>query len=335
MNGRHLLRSRAIWGVGLALLVGTGVLLLGGGGEGGPVTVEVPDGSTLPAIAEILEAHEVVGSARLFHAYVRLRRADRGLKAGVYQMATGSSMRSALRQLSRGEVETVAMTIPEGFTLAQMAERIASVTGTDTDGVLAALREADVVAAYDVPGPTLEGYLFPDTYRFARGVSVETVIEAMVDRYRSVWTPERRALLEASGRSEVEIVTLASIIQAEARHVDEMPRISGVYHNRLESGWLLQADPTVLYALGGYRARLLYAAIDSVEDHPYNTYSQAGLPPGAIGSPGELAIDAALTPEDHGFMYFVATPDGRHVFTNTLAEHNAAKERARQAREGA
>lgn len=337
MNGLvgRLLRSRVTYGVVLVVLVGTVVLVVGGGGEGTPVTVEVPDGSTLPAIADILEAHEVVGSARLFHAYVRLRRADRGLKAGIYQMETSSSMRSALRQLSRGEVETVAMTIPEGFTMAQMAERIASVTETDADGVLAALHQTEVVESYDVPGPTLEGYLFPDTYRFARGVRVETVIETMVDRYRSVWTPERRALLEASGRTEVEIVTLASIIQAEARHVDEMPRISGVYHNRLDSGWLLQADPTVLYALGGYRARLLYAAIDSVEGHPYNTYSQTGLPPGAIGSPGELAIDAALTPEGHDFMYFVASPDGRHVFTNTLAEHNAAKERARRARQGA
>ena len=112
-----------------------------------------------------------------------------------------------------------------------------------------------------------------------------------------------------------------------------MERIAGVYHNRLEAGWLLQADPTVLYALGGYRERLLFAAIDSVAGNPYNTYTQRGLPPGPIGSPGERAIDAALSPEPHDYMYFVAWPDGSHVFTRSLAEHNAARADAVRARE--
>ena len=182
---------------------------------------------------------------------------------------------------------------------------------------------------------SIEGYLFPDTYRFARGVPLDAVIEAMVARYEDVWTAERRSALEASGMTETEIVTLASIIQTEARQVSEMPRISGVYHNRIRDGWLLQADPTVIYALGGYRERLLYAAIDSVADNPYNTYTQRGLPPGPIASPGEQAIDAALHPERHGYWYFVARPDGYHVFTQTLAEHNRAKEEQRLARQGA
>ncbi len=242
-------------------------------------------------------------------------------------------MRSVLRKLTRGEVMTVALTIPEGFSVRQMAPRIAEVTGTRADAVVASLERVSLHAAYAVPGPSLEGYLFPDTYRFATGVPVENVVEAMVGRYAAFWTPARRALLETSGMSEREIVTLASIIQAEARRVEEMPRISGVYHNRLTAGWRLQADPTVLYALGGYRARLLYAAIDSVEDHPYNTYTHAGLPPGPIGSPGELAIEAALAPEEHDFMYFVAWPDGFHIFTRSLAEHNSAKQDAQSARQ--
>lgn len=328
-------RERLVWGGALLALVFGMVVIAGSSGPSTPVLVDVPEGATLPQIARILEQQDVVGSSRMFHAYVRLRRADRGLKAGTYQMRTGSSMRAALRQLARGEVETVAMTIPEGFTMAQMAGRIAEVSGVSEDEVLATLRDSSRAQEFGLPGPTLEGYLFPDTYRFARGVSVESVVAAMVARYRAVWTEERLALLAESGRTEGETVTLASIIQAEARHRDEMPRISGVYHNRLQSGWLLQADPTVLYALGGYRARLLYAAIDSVEDHPYNTYSQAGLPPGPIGAPGERAIDAALQPEPHDYMFFVAWPDGRHIFTNTLAEHNAAKEQARREREGA
>jgi UPF0755 protein len=158
-------------------------------------------------------------------------------------------------------------------------------------------------------------------------------MRAMVDQYRGFWTASRRARLDSLEMTERQVVTLASIVQAEARVGDEMPRIAGVYHNRLESGWLLQADPTVLYALGGPRPRLLFAAIDSVADSPYNTYTQPGLPPGPIGAPGASALIAALYPEQHDFMFFVATPDGRHVFTRTLREHNRAVAEARRARE--
>jgi len=303
--------------------------------EGEAVRVVIPSGATLAQIAEILEEQEVIGSARLFYAYARARRADRKLKAGTYRLPTHTSMRKALIPLTRGQVETVELTIPEGYQLHNMAEPIAEVTGLPADEILRSLREEGLAQQYGLPGPTIEGYLFPDTYRFASGVPLSKVVEAMVDRYREVWTVERQTQLEESGRTEREIVTLASIIQAEARQVHEMPRISGVYHNRLAAGWLLQADPTVLYALGGYRERLLYAAIDSVEDNPYNTYSNRGLPPGPIGSPGELAIEAALSPEEHDFMYFVAWPDGSHEFTRSLAEHNAAKEDARIARQNA
>lgn len=320
-------------GVLFVALVATLVMAITRGEEGPAVEVLIPSGATLPDVAAMLESRNVIRSARLFQLYTRVRRADRKLKAGSYRLTAGSSMRSVLRKLTRGEVLTVALTIPEGFSIPQMAPRIAEVTGTRADAVVASLERVSLHTAYAVPGPSLEGYLFPDTYRFATGVPVENVIEAMVRRYAAFWTPARRALLETSGMSEREIVTLASIIQAEARRVEEMPRISGVYHNRLTAGWRLQADPTVLYALGGYRARLLYAAIDSVEDHPYNTYSHAGLPPGPIGSPGERAIEAALTPEEHDFMYFVAWPDGFHIFTRSLAEHNSAKQDAQSARQ--
>jgi UPF0755 protein len=127
-------------------------------------------------------------------------------------------------------------------------------------------------------------------------------------------------------------MTLASIIQAEARRVEEMPTISAVYHNRLRLGYRLQADPTVLYALGGRRERLLFAAIDSVADNPYNTYTQRGLPPGPIAAAGEAAIHAALYPADESYLYFVARPDGSHIFTRSLEEHNRAREVARTER---
>jgi UPF0755 protein len=319
--------------VGILGLFVTVTLLLTSNEGGEPVQIQVPSGSTSPQIALILEENEVIGSATLFHTYVRLRRADRDLKAGTYLLETGSSMGRALRSLRLGTVQTVPVTIPEGFQIADMVPRISEISGASEDEVLEQLREEGVAERYGLPGPTLEGYLFPDTYRFARGVPVSAIVDAMVERYREVWTSERRAKLEESGMSERDVVTLAAIIQAEARQVTEMPRISGVYHNRLRDGWLLQADPTVIYALGGYRERLLYAAIDSVRENPYNTYANRGLPPGPIASPGARAIDAALEPEQHSFMYFVAWPDGFHIFTETLAQHNAAKEDARKARQ--
>jgi UPF0755 protein len=210
-----------------------------------------------------------------------------------------------------------------------MAPRIAEMVERPADSVRAWLSDPDAHLPWGVPGPGLEGYLFPDTYRFARGVALDVVIEAMVRRYQRAWTAGRRARLEALEMSENELVTLASIIQAEARRVEEMPTISAVYHNRLRLGYRLQADPTVLYALGGRRDRLLYAAIDSVADNPYNTYTQRGLPPGPISAPGEAAIHAALYPADERYLYFVARADGTHIFTNSLEEHNRAREVAR------
>lgn len=302
------------------------------GSDGPPVDVSVPAGSGFSEVVDTLSARGIVGRPGLFTLYARLRGADREVRAGRYALAPGSSWNEVIRVLTQGNVVTVRVTIPEGFTLKQMAPRIAEITGVPADSVLAYLSRDEVVQELGIPGPTPEGYLFPDTYRFTPGTRVSTVVETMVDRYRAVWTPERRASLAEIDMTERELVTLASIIQAEARQVQEMPLISGVYHRRLDLGWLLQADPTVLYALGGPRERLLYAAIDSVADNPYNTYRQGGLPPGPIGAPGNLAIDAALAPEGD-YLFFVARPDGSHVFTRSLADHNRAKAESQRMRE--
>ncbi len=154
---------------------------------------------------------------------------------------------------------------------------------------------------------------------------LDTLLNRLVAQYRLVWTPERRARADSLGMSEREVITLASIIEKEAKLREEMPLISAVYHNRLRIGYPLQADPTVQYALGQHQSRLLYAHIDSVADNPYNTYRHPGLPPGPIGSPGIHAIDAALYPADVDYLYFVARPDGSHVFTRSLEEHNRAR----------
>ncbi|MEE8147718.1 MAG: endolytic transglycosylase MltG [Longimicrobiales bacterium] len=299
------------------------------------IEVTVPPGAPVDSVLDTLVTRGLVNGKRRFRFYARLTGADRRIKSGRYILVSGTSYGELLETLTSGRMMTFDMTIPEGFTIADMVDRIAETVERPADTVRARLSDRDAHNRWDVPGPGLEGYLFPDTYRFARGVPLDVVIEAMVERYRVAWTPERVARLEALDMSENELVTLASIIQAEARRVEEMPTISAVYHNRLRLGYRLQADPTVLYALGGRRARLLYAAIDSVADNPYNTYTHRGLPPGPIAAPGEAAIHAALNPAEESYLYFVARPDGSHIFTNSLEEHNRAREVAGNERRAA
>jgi UPF0755 protein len=292
--------------------------------DGEPVAFIIPSGASFGSVVDTLQTRGLVGQRFFFSRYARFKGADTQIRSGAYSLVPGTSWSKILTVLTEGRVQTEQMTIPEGFRLAQMAPRMADITNMAPDSVLAFLTADSLDAYWEVPGPGLEGYLFPDSYYLARGVPITVVTRAMVDRYHAFWTPERIARRDSLGMTEREVVTLASIVQAEARVVEELPRISSVYHNRLERGQLLQADPTVLFALGGYRARLLFAAMDSVADHPYNTYTHPGLPPGPIGAPGELALDAALNPEESDFLYFMARTDGTHIFSRTLAEHNRA-----------
>lgn len=314
----------------LVLVLAACALTACAGPEGESITVTIPRGATLQSVADTLVRYGIVGGARSFYVYGRVRGDAREIRAGRYAFRRGERWSDILDDLTIGRVLTVPVTVPEGLRLEEIAERIAGFTGRAVEGVLERLREDSAHVEWGVPGPGLEGYLFPDTYRFAEGVEADRIIEAMVDRYQSAWTAERRARLAELGLGEAEAMTLASIVQAEARRTEEMPTIAAVYHNRLRIGYPLQADPTVLYALGGWRETLLFAAIDSVADHPYNTYTQPGLPPGPIGAPGEAALDATLHPADVEFLYFVARPDGTHIFTMSLQEHNQARVVARR-----
>jgi len=294
------------------------------------VQFTVPPGATFIQVTDTLWARDLVRSRTAFRVMARIRGDDRSVRAGQYSVSRGIGMGALLDTLVEGRMVTIPVTIPEGFTLRQMAPRLAQVTEMDPNEVLERLQALGDEDRWGVPGPGLEGYLFPDTYLFAPGLSLEGVVESMVRRYRRVWTEERRARAEELGMTEGEVMTLASIVQGEARRVEEMPLIAGVFHHRLRIGYLLQADPTIQFALGERRSRLLYADIDSVADHPYNTYTQPGLPPGPIGAPGEAAIEATLFPEDTQYLFFVARPDGTHIFTRTLQEHNRARVQARR-----
>lgn len=329
---RRRLLALALLVVVAGTLAAVALLRRDGPPVGTEVELVVPTGATLSDISDALEDAGLVGSPLAFSLYARAKGAASDLKAGRYLLVAGMGFGDILDRLERGAVVTLPLTIPEGLTLREIAPRIAAFTGDSVGLVRALLEDTAWVTRKSLPGPTLEGYLLPETYRFAEGTGAETIIEEMVDRYRGFWGDEERRLADSLGLDEREVVTLASIVEEEARVSSERPVIAGVYLNRLRIGMLLQADPTVQYALGEPQARLLFRHIDEVADSPYNTYTHAGLPPGPIASPGVASLRATLEPEDHDFLFFVARPDGSHEFSRTNREHVNAINRIRRER---
>jgi UPF0755 protein len=334
MNGPAPSRTGAAGILVLILALGTGACGTGGSG-GEPVQLHVPPGASFSQVTDTLSSRGVIRAAPLFKLYARMQGAASRVQPGTYAFEPGTPWGQILDDLQAGRVLTARLVVPEAWDLRGIAPRIAAVTGLEPDSVMYVLTDTTVASRFGVPGPTLEGYLYPATYTFPVEASLDTIIGHMVATYRRLWTPERRARADSMGLSEREVVTLASIIEKEARRREEMPAISGVYHNRLRRNWRLEADPTVQYALGEHQQRLLYAHIDETAGNPYNTYRIFGLPPGPIGSPSAMGIDAALNPADVDYMFFVARPDGSHIFTRTLDEHNRARAAVRRMQQGA
>jgi UPF0755 protein len=279
--------------------------------------------------ADSLERAGVIGSPRLFRLYAKLRRSDRAVKAGTYMISREASWGSVLASLREGRGLVTSILIPEGYTLAQIQDLLVTKLNVSVDSVQAAVTDTSLLQRFDLPTPTIEGYLFPDTYAFPPGTSARAAVAVMVRRFEQRWKPEWNARLDSVALSRHDIVTLASIVEREARLPEERPVIAGVYWNRLRKGMLLQADPTVQYALPQYQRRLLNKHLDVKS--PYNTYRNPGLPPGPIGSPGLASIQATLFPAAVPYLYFVAYPDGHHEFRVKLADHQAAARLARRA----
>ena len=301
----------------LLLLAGCG----SGDGSGDPVRFTVPRGSGMSAVADTLEARGVIGSPGVFKLYARSKGAGARLQPGVYEVRRGAAFDLILRKLTTGDVVKTRLVIPEGWELRRIAPRLATATGLPADSILSRLMDPAQAQKYGVPGPTLEGYLYPATYVFPMGASLDVILRELTGQYKRAWTPQMRQRAQALGMSEREVVTLASIVEKEAKVWDERPTIARVYHNRLERGMRLEADPTVQYALGEHQRRLLRRHIQQTADDPYNTYRNRGLPPGPIASPSRGAIEATLNPAEHEFLFFVARANGTHVFTRTYAEH--------------
>jgi len=313
------------WGALAALAVGA--MACDGSGN---ARVTVPSGASMRLAADSLEAAGVIGSAKLFSVYAKVTGRDRNIKAGTYILDRGASWNAIVNALVAGKGIVLTLTIPEGWDLKTIIPTISRVMKVPAAALNSASRDAALIRQLKVPVPTLEGYLFPETYLLPESSTALPIVRRLVAEFERRWKPEWNGQLEKLGMSRHQVITLASIIEKEARVATERPTISAVYHNRLKIGMMLQADPTVLYALGRHENRVLYRHLEV--QSPYNTYRNVGLPPGPIASPGSASIEAALFPADVPFLYFVAHPDGHHEFTSTVREHNEMVRRMRALR---
>ncbi len=296
------------------------------------VEIRVLPGEYLRDVEKRLVETGLLKHPRLFRAVAVLTHKDRGVQAGRYLFDQGMSVASILHKLSHAEFEVTRLVIPEGYMLAEISRAAQREVEIDSAQFASLARDTSFIRAMGINAPSLEGYLFPDTYLLSWPLSSRELAKQMVDRFHEVYDSDVARLARDAGLTLNEIVTLASIIQSEALLQSEMPRISAVYHNRMKKGLRLEADPTVAYALGGVHRLLKYS--DLRVKSPYNTYRNKGLPPGPICSPGLSALLAAVHPlagcED---LYFVADGTGGHIFSKTHDEHLRARNMIRAARD--
>jgi len=286
------------------------------------VIIDFPLGTPLAALSNLLEQRGVVRSSFKFRLYARLKGEARHIKAGEYEFSTALRPDAVLSKLVRGEVLLHQVTFPEGVTTQDIAALLAAQGLASADQVLAMAAEADFAKDLGLSAPTLEGYLFPDTYRFARHLPVATILQTMVDRFLQYFGAAQEERARRLGLTRHEAVILASVVEKETGSAPERPLIAGVFLNRLRRGIPLQSDPTVIYGIPDFDGNLTRAHL--ITDTPYNTYTRRGLPAGPICNPGAAALDAVLSPATTPYLYFVGKGDGTHHFSVTLPEHNAA-----------
>jgi UPF0755 protein len=313
----------------LVVLVAAAAFVSTPAGEPRSVIVRIYPGTTLGRVAEMLEERGVVTSAWKFRWLARLGGKGSLIKAGEYDLSPAFSPSEILDILAQGKVRVNEVTIPEGYTMAQVAAALEGAGVAKAEKFLEVCSSPALASELGVEGDNLEGYLFPDTYNFAFYMVEESVARRMVRRFLAVWK-RYAAKARAKGMSMRQVVTLASIIEKETSNGNEMSLISSVFHNRLRRRMRLQSDPTVIYGLADFDGNLTRRHLRTRT--PYNTYRVRGLPPGPIANPGEAAIRAALEPAESNYLYFVSMNDGSHCFSMTLAEHNRAVARYQKRR---
>jgi len=309
--------------------LGAGVVYFGATKWRSPETVEsiIQPGSSLRAIAAQLERENVIGTPKLFEIMARARGISRTLRAGTYEFPAGSTLGDVLRKLADGDVKQYAFTIVEGWTI---------------DEIAAALEGQPFLADSSVPeqfvkfakdpafksslgvedSPSLEGYLFPDTYLVEKPLRADAFIRRLVEQFHKVWGSLDDLAKARSPFTKEQLVTLASIVEKETGVPEERPLVAAVFYNRIRSKMPLQSDPTIIYGLEDFDGNIRKG--DITNPHKYNTYVHAGLPPGPIANPGKASLEAVLKPAKVDYLYFVSKNDGSHHFSSTLSEHLAA-----------
>jgi UPF0755 protein len=290
-------------------------------------TVVVPSGASARAVVRALAQAGALSDERLAWRYVRwVKRDPRQFRAGEYAFAGPLPPDEVLERVYRGEVKLHRFTVPEGLRLDEVAAIVARSGLASEPDFLAAARDPALARSLGVPYAGLEGFLFPDTYAFARGVTARAIAEEMVERFKQEYARANEMRKPGVVFTMGEATTFASIVEKETGRPEERPRIACVFHNRLRVGMRLQTDPTVMYAtmLRTGRWSKNISRADLLAPHPYNTYTTAGLPPGPIANPGAAALRAALSPADCSDLFFVSRNDGTHVFCPDLRCHNAA-----------
>ena len=288
------------------------------------VFVDIPHGTSRMGIAEILARNHIIRNRFAFTLFSEWHH-RRQLQAGEYLFDHPVDSREVFWKIAHGQIFVRSITVPEGWTMYDIADEMQSQGICSRERFLAAARDTSLITDIAPQAHTLEGFLFPSTYEFTRHTTCEQAVKRMTQDFRATW--ER---LGSTGASQLptdltpaQVVSLASLVERETPNPDERPLVAGVFYNRLHLGVPLQCDPTVQYALemSGHPRRDVRPE-DLRVDSPYNTYEHRGLPPGPIGNPGEASLRAALAPAQTDYLYFVANNQGGHFFASTLAEHN-------------
>jgi len=286
--------------------------------------VQVTEGMSFKAIAATLQKEGIIRYRGYFEIIGRLQGITRKVRVGYYGLSSHMSLWEVLDALRKGKIIEYEVVIPEGYNLYQIGWTL---TGTplissDPNDFIKVATDKKFAHDIGIDADRLEGYLFPDTYYLPKGITVTDIAKRMVQRYKDVFTEDLRKRAKELGYTEHQVVTLASIVEKEARVDSERKLISAVYHNRLKQGMKLQADPTAVYGLKAWITKV--TAQDLKRQTPYNTYLHKGLPPGPIANPGRGAILATLYPENVDYLFFVAQGDGSHYFSKDYGEHGKA-----------
>jgi UPF0755 protein len=287
-------------------------------------------GVGLAQVAYRLQGQGLIRDARVFVALARYRNLEAALHAGEYLLSPATPADEILEQLVTGRVRSWPVVIPEGLRSHEIAARMEQAGLGDAADFLAAASDPALAQQLGVPADTLEGYLFPDTYRLPKGLSGRELARIMVEQFETVWN-EIEPLAAGSPLDRHEIVTLASIVEKETGAAEERPLIAAVFLNRLKRGMRLETDPTVIFGIPDFDGNLRRVHLED-ESNPYNTYRIRGLPPGPIASPGREALRAVLQPADSHYLFFVSRGDGTHQFSVSYAEHDRAVDRYQRRR---